>query len=152
MAEIYTRLGFAADSASSAVTLADFLAAPTNAIHVVLAPDSRLEDLVPHIGQLERITIAFPKFNDGRGYSLAARLRLHHGYKGALRASGEVLIDQIQYFFRQGFDELVVINAPTLARLKSGAAPAYDGFMQADIDSKEHAPTKGHAYAWRRSA
>ena len=152
MAEIYTRLGFAVDNASSAVTLADFLAAPTNAIHVALEPDSRLEELVPHLGQLERITIAFPKFNDGRGYSLAARLRLHYGYKGVLRASGEVLIDQIQYFFRQGFDELAVTNAPTLERLKSGATPAYDGFMQADIDGKDHAPTKGHAYAWRRSA
>jgi uncharacterized protein (DUF934 family) len=133
MSEIFTRTGFVADNAPEPVALEAFLAAPGNISAIALQPDSRLEALEPYLGQLAMIAIAFPKFSDGRGYSLAARLRLHYGYQGTLRATGEVLTDQIQHFFRQGFDELVVTNTPTLSRLKSGAAPAYDTFMQADI-------------------
>lgn len=152
MSEVYTKAGFIADTAPEAVALADFLAAPGNIASVILEPNSRLEALEPFLGQLALITVKFPKFNDGRGYSLAARLRLHYGYQGVLRASGEVLTDQIHYYFRQGFDELVVENAPALARLKAGATPAYDGFMQADIQGQEKTVTKGNAYSWRRSA
>jgi uncharacterized protein (DUF934 family) len=39
------------------------------------------------------IVIAFRKFTDGRGYSLARKLRTHYGYAGELRASGEILFD-----------------------------------------------------------
>jgi uncharacterized protein (DUF934 family) len=152
MAEIYTKSGFIADTSPEPVALADFLAAPGNISAVILQPDSRLEALEPFLGQLASVTITFPKFSDGRGYSQAARLRLHYGYQGKLRATGEVLTDQTQYFFRQGFDELVVTNAPALARLKAGAAPAYDVFMQADVLGKDTAPAKGNAYSWRRSA
>jgi uncharacterized protein (DUF934 family) len=152
MSDVFTRTGFVDDTAPEAVALADFLAAPGNTTSIVLEPNAQLEALEPYLGQLALIAIQFPKFNDGRGYSLAARLRLHYGYQGVLRATGEVLTDQVQYFFRQGFDELFVTNVPTLARLKSGAAPAYDTFMQADIRGKEAIATKGNAYSWRRSA
>jgi uncharacterized protein (DUF934 family) len=152
MSDVFTRTGFVEDTAPEPVALDAFLAAPGNVSAIVLEPNARLEALEPYLGQLAQIAIQFPKFNDGRGYSLAARLRLHYGYQGVLRATGEVLTDQVQYFFRQGFDELVVTNAPTLARLKSGAAPAYDTFMQAGIRGKEAIATKGNAYSWRRSA
>ena len=152
MSDVFTRTGFVEDIAPEPVALVDFLAAPGNTTSVILEPNSRLEALKPYLGQLALITIKFPKFNDGRGYSLAARLRLHYNYQGALRATGEVLTDQIQYFFRQGFDELVVTHAPTLARLKAGSASAYEVFMQADIQGKDQAPIKGNAYSWRRSA
>jgi uncharacterized protein (DUF934 family) len=151
MAEVYTKSGFITDALPEAVSLGDFLAAPGNFTSVILEPDSRLEALQPYLGQLAAITIKFPKFSDGRGYSLAARLRLHYGYQGTLRATGEVLIDQIQYFFRQGFDELVVINAPTLERLKDNVPLAYNLFMQPDVEGSESAPARGHSYSWRRS-
>ncbi|MCU0830873.1 MAG: DUF934 domain-containing protein [Rhizobiaceae bacterium] len=152
MAELYTQAGFAADTAAEPLALADFLAAPGNATSVLLEPDARLEGLVPHLGQLERIVIRFPKFNDGRGYSLAARLRLHHGYQGVLRATGDVLIDQVQYFFRQGFDELLISHAPTLKRLKDNPAPVHHVFGQADVPGRDAAPAFGHAYSWRRAS
>ncbi len=152
MPEIYTTNGFLSDTAPEAVSLADFLAAPGNISAVVLEPDSRLEALEPYLGQLAVISVRFPKYADGRGYSLAARLRLHYNYQGKLRAVGDVLTDQIQYFFRQGFDELVVTNEPTLTRLKSGAPPTHALFMQAGIQGQEAAPLKGNAYSWRRSA
>lgn len=156
MAEIFTKTGFVpetlVDTAPEQIGLDAFLAAPGNVTSITLQPDARLEALIPYLGQLAVIAVAFPKFSDGRGYSLAARLRLHHGYKGRLRATGDILTDQIAYFFRQGFDELAITDAPTLAGLKAGATPAFDLFMQADVLGKEHVAAKGHAYSWRRSA
>jgi uncharacterized protein (DUF934 family) len=152
MGEIYTEAGFIPDTAPDPVELAAFLAEPGNATSVILEPDSRLEGLVPHLGRIERIVIRFPKFNDGRGYSLAARLRIHHGYRGTLRAAGDVLIDQVQYFFRQGFDELLVTHGLTLERLKSGAEPAHALFGQADVRGADTPPAIGAGYSWRRAA
>jgi len=51
-----------------------------------------------------RISIDFPKFADGRGYSAARLLREKYGYKGELRAVGDVLIDQVFFMKRCGFD------------------------------------------------
>jgi uncharacterized protein (DUF934 family) len=151
-AELYTAYGFAADDAAEPVALDAFLASGGDASNVMLEPDSRLDEIVPHLGRLKRITIRFPKFNDGRGYSLAARLRLHHGYKGVLRATGDVLIDQVQYFFRQGFDELLISHEPTLKRLKASPEPLHHLFGQADVRGTEAAPAIGATYSWRRSA
>ena len=152
MMEVYTKTGFVADTVPAAVSLTEFLAAPGNTISIVLEPNSRLDALEPHLGQLAVIAINFPKYTDGRGYSLAARLRLQYDYQGTIRAVGDVLTDQIQHFFRQGFDELVVVNEPTVARLKAGVAPAHALFMQADVQGEEPAPAVGNAYSWRRSA
>jgi uncharacterized protein (DUF934 family) len=49
------------------------------------------------------ITIDFPKFADGRGYSAARLLRERHGYEGELRSVGDVLIDQLFFMQRCGF-------------------------------------------------
>ena len=46
------------------------------------------------------IAIDFPKFSDGRGYSAARLLRERHGYRGELRAMGDVLIDQLFFMKR----------------------------------------------------
>ena len=58
-------------------------------------------------GQLERfavVAVDFPKFTDGRGYSIAFNLRSRLGYQGELRAIGDVLRDQLFYMQRVGFD------------------------------------------------
>lgn len=65
-------------------------------------PDVLGEDLA----SLQLIALDFPKFTDGRSYSAATRLRLHHGYRGELRAIGQVLRDQFNYLSRCGFDVL----------------------------------------------
>ena len=54
------------------------------------------------------IAINFPKFADGRGYSIAALLRTRYGYKGELRAIGDVLRDQLFYLQRVGFNAFAV--------------------------------------------
>ncbi|MDR5865813.1 DUF934 domain-containing protein [Halomonas koreensis] len=50
------------------------------------------------------VAVDFPKFTDGRGYSIARLLRERHGYRGQIRAIGDVLIDQLFYMSRCGFD------------------------------------------------
>jgi uncharacterized protein (DUF934 family) len=64
------------------------------------------EALAPDVGRLPVIGVNFPKFADGRGYSIATLLRTRYGFKGELRAIGEVLRDQFFYLTRCGFDAL----------------------------------------------
>ena len=63
---------------------------------------------------LDAVAIAFPAFTDGRGFSLAKRLR-EAGYRGRLRASGELIPEQFPFALACGFDE-VEISEERLAR------------------------------------
>jgi uncharacterized protein (DUF934 family) len=85
-----------------AVTLDAFLD-QSNATAVRLEPDEDARLLIPHLDRLALIEIAFPKYRDGRGYS-SARILREAGYKGELRAQGDVLVDQIAFMKRCGFD------------------------------------------------
>jgi uncharacterized protein (DUF934 family) len=94
---------------SPLVTLADFLGnSNVAAVRLEPADDARL--LLPFLGRLRLIEVAFPKYRDGRGYSAAQILR-EAGYTGELRAAGDVLVDQIRFMRRVGFDSFAP-NAP----------------------------------------
>ncbi|MDH6148814.1 MULTISPECIES: DUF934 domain-containing protein [Paraburkholderia] len=71
---------------------------------VWLAPDSEPADIAGDFDKLALIAVDFPVFRDGRGYSIGRLLRERYGYKGELRAIGDVLRDQITFMFRCGFD------------------------------------------------
>ena len=71
---------------------------------VWLAPDDDPDALLPALAELPVIAIHFPVFTDGRGYSLARLLRGRHGYRGELRAFGDVLRDQMYFLRCCGFD------------------------------------------------
>jgi uncharacterized protein (DUF934 family) len=64
--------------------------------------------LADDLPRLALIAIHFPKFVDGRGYSTAYLLRSRFGFKGELRAIGDVLRDQLFYLKRAGFNSFVV--------------------------------------------
>jgi uncharacterized protein (DUF934 family) len=64
--------------------------------------------LASSLPALSLIAIDFPKFTDGRGYSIAYLLRSRFGYRGELRAIGDVLPDQLFYMKRVGFDAFAV--------------------------------------------
>lgn len=76
--------------------------------------DTLAEDLFV----LPVIAVDFPVFGDGRGYSLAALLRQRHGFKGELRALGDVLADQIPAMARVGFNAFNVADGADLAVIK----------------------------------
>jgi uncharacterized protein (DUF934 family) len=73
-------------------------------IGVWIASHERPEVLKDDVAKLPVIAVDFPKFADGRGYSIAYNLRVRLGYKGELRAIGDVLRDQMFYMQRVGFN------------------------------------------------
>lgn len=70
----------------------------------VRVPSDKLPQDIPHIDRLALIAIEFPRFTDGRGYSVARMLRERHGFTGELRAVGWVLRDNLFYLERCGFN------------------------------------------------
>lgn len=80
---------------------------------------------------VQRIELDFPKFTDGRAYSQAVLLRRRRGFAGEIRATGDVLIDQLVQMQRAGFSSAV---------LKDGKDPVdaqrqfaqYPGYYQGD--------------------
>lgn len=115
-----------------AVTLDAFLDQPdATAVRLEAGEDARA--LLPHLDHLQLIEVAFPSFRDGRGYS-AARILREAGYKGELRAQGDVLADQIAFMKRCGFDSFApeapldeAVVAASLARFEQVYQPAADG-------------------------
>lgn len=84
------------------VTLDAFLEQP-DATSVRLEAGDDARQLLPYLNRLKLVEVAFPRFRDGRGYSTARILR-EAGYTGELRAEGDVLVDQILFMRRCGFD------------------------------------------------
>ena len=79
---------------------------------------------------LERIDLDFPKFTDGRAYSQAYLLRRRLGFKGDIRATGEVLIDQLVQMERMGFSSAVLkegVDASAAQRQFDRFASFYQG-------------------------
>ena len=74
------------------------------AIGVLLPNTSAVATLADALLQLALIALEFPKFNDGRAYTQARLLRERYGYRGEIRATGEVLRDQLFFMARSGFD------------------------------------------------
>ncbi|MFV8571018.1 DUF934 domain-containing protein [Marinobacter sp. SBS5] len=60
------------------------------------------------VNELQLIAVNFPRFVDGRGYSIGRLLRQRFGYTGEMRAIGDVLLDQLQFMKRCGFDSYVL--------------------------------------------
>lgn len=81
-------------------------------VALLLGPDADLGPLAAS-GALAQsppafIAIDFPVYTDGRGYSLAQLLRGRHGWRGELRAMGDVMIDTLYYQARVGFDSFLL--------------------------------------------
>jgi len=115
-------------------------------IGVLLAPGEALEALVPYLDTLPLVALAFPAFSDGRSYSKAVLLRSRHGYRGTVRAAGDVLIDQIPLMLRTGFDVLEVANEVALSRLSEGRVEGITFRYQPSATEEE----AGARYSWRR--
>lgn len=73
-------------------------------IGVRLPNTTNVANLAADLPVLEVIALEFPKFADGRAYSQARLLRERYGYRGEIRAVGDVLRDQLLFMARSGFD------------------------------------------------
>ena len=67
--------------------------------------------LAPDLAYFDVVALEFPKFTDGRAYSQARLLRERYGYRGELRATGQVLRDQLLFMKRCGFDSFEIAAA-----------------------------------------
>lgn len=104
-------------------------------LSLVLRPGDELSQ-VNNLDQATIIAVEFPKFTDGRGYSLARLLRDRYGYKGELRAVGNVLRDQLLYMQRCGFTSFALQPGKDI----QGALAAFDELSvryQADANDPE---------------
>ena len=120
-------------------------------IGVRLEPGEPLETIAGRLDGLALVALVFPAFSDGRSFSKATLLRGRYGFDGAdgaIRAVGDVLIDQIPLMLRSGFTEFEVGHKTTLARLEAGRVGGIDlHYQPAAVDAAGTG-----TYSWRRSS
>ena len=115
---------------------------------VRLGPADDVMALEPYLYRLEIVALTFGAFSDGRGYSQASLLRDRLGYRNELRATGDVLIDQIPLMLRTGIDSFAVANEVALKRLEEGRLPGIaEHYQPAAAPSQQVG-----GYSWRRRA
>ena len=102
----------------------------------VIWPNNRdVDDLVPYLDRLAVVGLMFPTFRDGRAYSQARLLRERHGFKGELRATGQVLRDQFLFMLRAGFNAFEV-KKPADAEAFANTVKRYSVFYQPTGDGR----------------
>jgi len=105
--------------------------APAETVNVVqLANDA--DPLTVALDGVERIELHFPKFSDGRAFSQAFLLRRRLGFKGDIRATGDVLIDQLVQMQRTGFSS-AVLKEGVDASAAQRQFDRYSRFYQGDV-------------------
>lgn len=113
---------------------------------VQLLPGDALERIADLLDDLSLVALAFPAFNDGRSFSKGELLRNRYRFEGVVRATGQVLIDQLPHMLRLGFNEFEVSHPTLIARLEAGRIDGIPVYYQpaAKPDGK------GAKYSWRR--
>lgn len=108
------------------------------AIGVSLKSDQSPLLLADHLDHLSLVALEFPKFTDGRAFSYARVLRDRLGYRGEIRAFGQVLRDQYLFMLRCGFD---TIEPPAEKRVEgyAEALQEFSVFYQPTNDHRETA-------------
>ena len=85
---------------------------------------------------VDRIELQFPKFTDGRAFSQAVTLRRRYGFQGDIRATGDVLIDQLVQMHRSGFTSAVLAEGVDPAAAERQFA-RYSAFYQGDAQNPQ---------------
>jgi uncharacterized protein (DUF934 family) len=92
-----------------------------------LEPQDDPATVVARLPKVSWVEINFPKFGDGRGFSIARLLRERYGYKGELRAVGQVARDHLYYMEQCGFDAFLLRDGEDV----DDALAAFDDFSEA---------------------
>ena len=124
------------------------LGSRTAPLGVAWPNDRKIIELAPYLDRLALVALSFPAFKDGRAYSQARVLRAQYGFRGELRATGEVLRDQFSFLVRSGFDALEVkkdsdaaMFAEVHARYSAFYQPSADGGPPVFQRRRAHHPT-----------
>jgi uncharacterized protein (DUF934 family) len=98
-------------------------------VGVIWPNDRDIAELAPYLDSLALVALVFPSFRDGRAYSQARTLRDRYGFRGEVRATGDVLRDQFLLMHRAGFDAYEV-RKPADAAAFCEALQRYNVFYQ----------------------
>ena len=121
------------------------------AVGVTLDAGKDAQAALAEVADRPVVALKFDKFGDGRAFSYAILLRQRHGFKGDLRAVGDVLLDEIPLMLRCGFTSFEVTNAATLKALKAGGPPNFPVAYQPGLAPGE-ARAPARAWGWRLAA
>jgi uncharacterized protein (DUF934 family) len=114
------------------------------AIGVWLDSHEDPEALADDLDRLSLVAVNFPKFTDGRGYSIARLLRERYHYQGEIRAIGDVLQDQLFYMQRCGIDAYALRADKDIEKALAGLA-VFSETYQAAADQREPLFRRRHA-------
>lgn len=125
------------------------LRARNGALGVRLPNAASVETIAEDLDRLALVALEFPKFNDGRAFSQARQLRERHFYRGELRATGQVLRDQLLFMARCGFDAFEIAKGEPVEAWAHALAE-FSVFYQPTGDGRASAATlrrRAHAEA-----
>ena len=104
----------------------------------ILELSNEIDPLEVNLDGITRIDLNFPKFTDGRAYSQARLLRQRRQFAGEIRATGDVLIDQLVHMARCGFD-VAVLKEGVDAEDAQRQFDRFSGFYQGDaVETQPH--------------
>ncbi|MGS0891337.1 DUF934 domain-containing protein [Burkholderia stagnalis] len=106
---------------------------------LTIGNDEELSPLAGRIARAARIDLRFPSFTDGRAYSQAYLLRKRFGFAGDLRATGDVLVDQLLLMERTGFSSAVLGDDTDIAAARR-QLDRFPGFYQRDARTAAPSP------------
>ena len=101
---------------------------------LTLANDA--DPLQQSLQDVQTIELHFPKFTDGRAFSQALMLRRRCGFKGEIRATGDVLIDQLSQMQRCGFSSAVLRADQDIAKGRE-LLSHFSAFYQGDVSQPQ---------------
>jgi uncharacterized protein (DUF934 family) len=130
----------------------DVLIARRDPVGIRLKSDQHPREIAEDLAHFTVIALDFPVFRDGRAYSYARLLRERYGYAGELRAVGDVLLEQLHFMERVGFDAFEIASDDPVADWRT-AAGEFTTWYQATGDGRQPARELRHrAQPMRRIA
>ena len=100
----------------------DALLARKAPLGVRLKSDQSPEAIAADLDRLALVALEFPKFRDGRAYTHARVLRERYGYRGEVRAVGDVLMEQLHFMLRTGFNAFEIAGPDPLGQYRTAKA------------------------------
>jgi len=134
--------GGAIISLARRIAEAETLRGRNQPLGVRIPPATRAEALAEHLDGVQLVVVDFPKFRDGRGFTVARDLKERFGFKGVVRAVGHVLPDQYGFLVRCGVDQVVIPEGAKVETWRA-ALDSFTGAYQTSVgDDRPLSPLK----------
>ncbi|HMB73189.1 MAG TPA: DUF934 domain-containing protein [Gammaproteobacteria bacterium] len=112
-------------------------------VGVSLKSDQSPELIADDLDRIALVALEFPAFRDGRAYSYARILREQYGYEGELRAVGDVLMEQLHFMLRTGFDAFEIEGDDPMEQFET-ASKEFSVWYQPTGDGRSTATDRRH--------